>query len=107
MTADDVRRAVTRIGHEIVERNRGGDGVVLVAVQTGGVWLAEQLASVIGGIEGGPVPWGCLDVSMYRDDIGLRPVVPGAVTRLPRELTGTTVVVVDDVLYTGLTFRAA
>ena len=107
MTADDVRRAVTRIGHEIVERNRGGDGVVLVALQTGGVWLADQLAAVISGIEGRPVPWGCLDVSMYRDDIGLRPVVPGAVTQLPRELTGATVVLVDDVLYTGRTVRAA
>jgi len=108
MTADDVRRAVTRIGHEIVERNRGLDGVVIVGLQKGGVWLADRLTEVIAGIEpGAAVPCGALDVSMYRDDIGLRPVVPGAVTRLPRELTGTTVVVVDDVLYTGRTVRAA
>ena len=108
MTADDVRRAATRIAHEIVERNRGLDGVVLVGLQRGGVWLAERLAAVIASIEpGADVPCGVLDVSMYRDDIGLRPVVPGAVTRVPRELTGTTVVLVDDVLYTGRTVRAA
>jgi pyrimidine operon attenuation protein/uracil phosphoribosyltransferase len=108
MTADDVRRAVTRIAHEIVERNRGLDGVVLVGLQRGGVWLAERLAGVIASIDPTvDVPCGALDVSMYRDDIGLRPVVPGAVTRVPRELTGTTVVLVDDVLYTGRTVRAA
>jgi pyrimidine operon attenuation protein/uracil phosphoribosyltransferase len=108
MTADDVRRAVTRIAHEIVERNRGVDGVVLVGLQRGGVWLAERLAGVIASIDpDADVPCGVLDVSMYRDDIGLRPVVPGAVTRMPRELTGTTVVLVDDVLYTGRTVRAA
>ena len=108
MTAEDVRRAVTRIAHEIVERNRGLDGVVIVGLQKGGVWLADRLTAIIAGIEpGAAVPCGSLDVSMYRDDIGLRPVVPGAVTRLPRELTATTVVVVDDVLYTGRTVRAA
>ena len=108
MTAEDVRRAVTRIAHEIVERNRGLDGVVIVGLQKGGVWLADRLTEIIAGIEpGAAVPCGSLDVSMYRDDIGLRPVVPGAVTRMPRELTGTTVVVVDDVLYTGRTVRAA
>jgi pyrimidine operon attenuation protein/uracil phosphoribosyltransferase len=108
MTADDVRRAVTRIAHEIAERNRGLDGVVLVGLQRGGVWLAERLVEVIAGIDPhADVPFGVLDVSMYRDDIGLRPVVPGAVTRMPRELTGATVVLVDDVLYTGRTVRAA
>jgi len=108
MTADDVRRAVTRIAHEIVERNRGLDGVVLIGLQRGGVWLADRLIEVIAGIEpGATVPCGALDVSLYRDDIGLRPVVPGTVTRVPRELTGSTVVVVDDVLYTGRTVRAA
>jgi pyrimidine operon attenuation protein/uracil phosphoribosyltransferase len=108
LTADDVRRAVTRIAHEIAERNRGLDGVVLVGLQRGGVWLADRLTQVIAGIEpSAVVPCGVLDVSMYRDDIGLRPVVPGAVTKLPRDLTGTTVVLVDDVLYTGRTVRAA
>jgi len=108
MTADDVRRALTRIAHEIVERNRGLDGVVIVGLQRGGVWLTERLVEVIAGIEpGATVPSGAIDVSLYRDDIGLRPVVPGAVTRVPRELTDCTVVLVDDVLYTGRTVRAA
>jgi len=108
MTADDVRRALTRIAHEIVERNRGLEGVVIIGLQRGGVWLADRLVEVIAGIEPStPVPCGAVDVSLYRDDIGLRPVVPGAVTRMPRELTGTTVVLVDDVLYTGRTVRAA
>jgi pyrimidine operon attenuation protein/uracil phosphoribosyltransferase len=108
LTSDDVRRAITRIAHEIAERNRGLDGVVLVGLQRGGVWLAERLVEVIAGIDpAADVPCGVLDVSMYRDDIGLRPVVPGAVTRMPRELTGATVVLVDDVLYTGRTVRAA
>ena len=107
MSADDVRRAITRIGHEIVERNHGTEHVVLVGLQRGGVWIAERLAAAIGAIEGaGPVPVGTLDVSFYRDDVGLRPIVPGSVTELP-DLTGTHVVLVDDVLFTGRTVRAA
>jgi pyrimidine operon attenuation protein/uracil phosphoribosyltransferase len=108
MTADDVRRAITRIAHEIVERNRGVRGVVLVGLQRGGVWLADELAGVIEGIEGGGrVPVGRLDVALYRDDIGLRPVLPEAATEVPVDLTATTVVLVDDVLFTGRTVRAA
>jgi len=107
LSAADVRRAITRIGHEIVERNRGLDGVVLVGIQTGGVWLAERLGAAIAGFEdGATVPVGTLDVSFYRDDIGLRPVVPSAPTALPA-LDGRVVVLVDDVLYTGRTIRAA
>jgi pyrimidine operon attenuation protein/uracil phosphoribosyltransferase len=108
LTADDVRRAVTRIAHEIVERNRGPDGVVLVGLARGGTWLAERLGAVIAGLEAGGAPVvGVLDVSLHRDDIGLRPVVPGSVTRLPRSLDGQVVVLVDDVLFTGRTVRAA
>ncbi len=106
--ADDIRRAVTRIAHELVERNRGLDDVVLIGLQRGGVWIAKQLAAAIVSIEpGATVPVGAIDVSMYRDDIGLRPVVPGAVTDIPVDIAGRIVVLVDDVLFTGRTVRAA
>lgn len=106
--ADDVRRAITRIGHEIVERNKGLDGVVLVGLQRGGVWIADALAAAIARTEPDrSVPVGRLDVSLYRDDIGLRPVVPGSVTDIPVPLDDAIVVLVDDVLYTGRTVRAA
>jgi len=108
LSADDVRRATTRIAHEIIERNHGLDGVVLVGLQRGGVWLALRLAEAIGRIEPEhPVPVGSIDVSFHRDDIGLRPVVPGSVTEIPVPLDGAAVVLVDDVLYTGRTVRAA
>jgi pyrimidine operon attenuation protein/uracil phosphoribosyltransferase len=103
---DDVRRAITRMAHEIIERNRGLDGVVLVGIQQGGVWLAERLGSEIARISTA-VPVGSVDASLYRDDIGLRPVTPGAVSDLPGDIDGATVVLVDDVLYTGRTVRAA
>ncbi|MEJ7719158.1 MAG: bifunctional pyr operon transcriptional regulator/uracil phosphoribosyltransferase PyrR [Ilumatobacteraceae bacterium] len=105
--ADDVRRATTRIAHEIVERNRGLDGVALVGVQRGGVWLARRLAEAIAEIDGSHVPWGSIDVAFYRDDIAIRPVTPAAVSELPFDIDGATVVVVDDVLFTGRTIRVA
>jgi pyrimidine operon attenuation protein / uracil phosphoribosyltransferase len=104
--ADDVRRATTRMAHEIIERNHGLDGLVLLGVQRGGVWLAERLGAEIARIERA-VPIGAIDASMYRDDIGLRPVVPAARSEIPVPLDGATVVLVDDVLYTGRTVRAA
>ena len=106
MSADDVRRAITRIAHEIVERNHGTQSVVLVGLQRGGVWIAEQLAEALAAIEAS-VPCGAVDVSLYRDDVGLRPIVPGRVTDIPVALDGATVVLVDDVLFTGRTVRAA
>ena len=108
LNADDIRRAVTRIAHEIVERNRGLDGVVIVGLARGGTWLAERLVEVIATIDGAGTPEaGVLDVSLHRDDIGLRPVVPGSVTAIPGSLEDRLVVLVDDVLYTGRTVRAA
>jgi pyrimidine operon attenuation protein/uracil phosphoribosyltransferase len=107
---DDVRRAITRIAHEIIERNRGVDGVVddvvLVGIQQGGVWLATALGAEIARIDR-PVPVGSLDASLYRDDIGIRPVAPGAVSDLNFDVDGVTAVLVDDVLFTGRTVRAA
>lgn len=106
----DVNRAITRIAHEIIERNRGLDGVVIVGLQRGGVWLAERLVSTINQIEGETspsIPLGKLDVSLFRDDISLRPVTPVTVTDIPVNLAGSKVVLVDDVLFTGRTVRAA
>lgn len=108
LSADDVRRALTRIAHEIAERNHGLEGVVVVGLQKGGVWVAEALAAVLHGIDPAhPVPVGSIDVSFHRDDVGLRPIVPGRVTDIPVSLDGTTVVLADDVLFTGRTVRAA
>ncbi|MGH9057672.1 MAG: bifunctional pyr operon transcriptional regulator/uracil phosphoribosyltransferase PyrR [Acidimicrobiales bacterium] len=107
LEAEDVRRATWRMAHEIIERNRGIEGLVLIGLQTGGVWIASRLASVIGEFTGQEVVVGTLDVAFYRDDIGLRPVLPEAATEIPVDLSGRTVVLVDDVLFTGRTIRAA
>jgi pyrimidine operon attenuation protein / uracil phosphoribosyltransferase len=104
--ADDVRRALTRIAHEVVERNRGLDGVVLIGLQRGGTWIAEALAAEIEQFEQ-VVPVGAIDVTLYRDDIGMRPVSPARRNELPVPIDGATVVLVDDVLFTGRTVRAA
>ncbi len=103
---EDVRRAVTRMAHEIIERNRGIDGVVLLGMQRGGVWLAQLLGSEISRIAEA-VPVGSIDVSLHRDDIGMRPVSPGTSSEVPAEVQESTVVLVDDVLFTGRTVRAA
>ena len=107
LDADDVRRAVWRMAHEVIEHNQGLDDVVVVGLQTGGVAFAEALAEALGKIDGEAPPHGTLDVAFHRDDIGLRPVLPAAVTDIPVDLTGRVVVLVDDVLFTGRTIRAA
>jgi pyrimidine operon attenuation protein/uracil phosphoribosyltransferase len=108
MTADDVRRAMIRISHEIVEKHGGVEGLALVGIQTRGVPLAERLASAIAENEGVRPPVGSLDISFHRDDVGpaaRQPRVKG--TDLPFPLESSTLVIVDDVLFTGRTIRAA
>ncbi|HEU5159840.1 MAG TPA: bifunctional pyr operon transcriptional regulator/uracil phosphoribosyltransferase PyrR [Streptosporangiaceae bacterium] len=104
----DIARALTRIAHEILERTKGGHDVVLLGVPTRGVTLARRLAERIGAVEGHPMPWGSLDVTMYRDDLRLRPARALGRTELPPDgVDGKLVILVDDVLFSGRTVRAA
>lgn len=105
--ADDLRRAHTRIAHEIVERNHGAAHVVLVGLYTRGVAVARRLAEAIERFEGVAAPVGAIDVAFYRDDIGIRRVQPLGPTEVPVDITDRVVVLVDDVLFTGRTARAA
>jgi pyrimidine operon attenuation protein/uracil phosphoribosyltransferase len=108
LDAADISRAVIRIAHEVLERNKGAGGLVLVGIAARGDDLARRLAAEIERIEGAKVPVGALDISFYRDDIGLRREAPEVhETRIPFDISGNTVVLVDDVLFTGRTIRAA
>jgi pyrimidine operon attenuation protein/uracil phosphoribosyltransferase len=108
LEASDIRRALTRIAHEILERTKGGGDVILLGIQTRGVTLARRLAQRIEEVEGEPVPWGSLDATMYRDDLHMKPARALGRTELPADgIDGRVVVLVDDVLYSGRTVRAA
>jgi pyrimidine operon attenuation protein/uracil phosphoribosyltransferase len=107
LEAPDMARAITRMAHEILERNHGAGSVALVGIRRRGVPLAERLAAEIERIEGVRPPVGALDVSFYRDDIGMRQPAEIGATEFPFDVDGVTVVLVDDVLYTGRTVRAA
>jgi pyrimidine operon attenuation protein / uracil phosphoribosyltransferase len=104
----EIRRALTRIAHEVLERNKGAQDLVLLGIPTRGVTLAARLARRLEEIEGSPVPLGSLDVTMYRDDLRRRPPRPLAVTAMPDGgIDDRVVVLVDDVLFSGRTIRAA
>ncbi|HEV8274080.1 MAG TPA: bifunctional pyr operon transcriptional regulator/uracil phosphoribosyltransferase PyrR [Streptosporangiaceae bacterium] len=104
----EISRALTRIAHEIIERTRGAEEVVLLGIPTRGVPLADRLAVGIEQVEGQPIPHGSLDITMYRDDLRLRPARTLGRTQVPPDgIDGKIVVLVDDVLYSGRTVRAA
>jgi len=109
MSAEEMRRALVRIAHEVIERNAGIEQVALVGIRARGVPLSERLAQAIAETEEGkPVPVGILDITLYRDDVSIRPGLPIVrSTAIPFAIDGWTVVLVDDVLYTGRTVRAA
>lgn len=107
MSGDDIARVIRRISHEILETHRGARNVVLIGIHTRGVVLARLLAATISSFEDEDVPVGELDIGLYRDDRDLRPHIPERQTNIPTPIDGKHVIIVDDVLYTGRTVRAA
>ncbi|MEE8465167.1 MAG: bifunctional pyr operon transcriptional regulator/uracil phosphoribosyltransferase PyrR [Dehalococcoidia bacterium] len=107
MNQEDVRRALARVAHEILERNRGAKDLVIVGIHTRGVHLAHRIAANLAEFEGVEVPVATLDISLYRDDIQVRAQAKLQPTDIPMGIQGKRVILVDDVLYTGRTIRAA
>lgn len=107
LDAEEITRALTRMAHQILEANRGPDGLILLGIPTRGVALAERLAAAMTEVEGAPIPVGALDVTMYRDDLRKQPTRAVGHTHLPSSVDGAVVVLVDDVLFSGRTVRAA
>jgi pyrimidine operon attenuation protein/uracil phosphoribosyltransferase len=108
LDASDISRALSRISHEILERNKGAAGVVLLGIPSRGVPLADRIAERIAAVEGADVPHGSLDVTMYRDDLRLKPARTLLPTQIPEGgIDDKVVVLVDDVLFSGRTIRAA
>ncbi|MBI3598176.1 MAG: bifunctional pyr operon transcriptional regulator/uracil phosphoribosyltransferase PyrR [Nitrospirae bacterium] len=108
LSSPEIARIITRISHEILEKNKGSKDIALVGIRTGGVFLANRIDQKIQEIDSVSVPLGELDITLYRDDLGLKKEAPIIkTTSIPFELTGLNVVLVDDVLFTGRTIRAA
>jgi pyrimidine operon attenuation protein/uracil phosphoribosyltransferase len=109
LTSREIGRALARIAHEIVEKNKGAEGIVLVGMRTRGVPLAKRIAEIIEGFEGTPIPVGTLDIGLYRDDILPSELNPAnqSHTDIPTSIADRRIILVDDVLYTGRSIRAA
>jgi pyrimidine operon attenuation protein/uracil phosphoribosyltransferase len=107
MNRDDVTRALRRMAHEIVERNHSLESLSVIGLQTGGKSISQDLASILSEVAGEPVKAGLLDVSFYRDDLSRNPIPASSATDIDHDLTERTVVLVDDVLFTGRTVRGA
>ncbi len=107
LDADQITRACARMAHQILETNRGASGLVLLGIPTRGVVLAQRLAAAMAEVEGTDIPVGALDVTMYRDDLRRQPTRAVGRTQVPVEIDDAVVVLVDDVLYSGRTIRAA